>query len=85
MDSRLLSQKDIEDVTGKKRPSAQLDWFKRCFGFQPPQRADGRIILPWATFEALQARLAGVAQVGAAASLPPEARPMLARIRGQAR
>ncbi|SPA40185.1 conserved hypothetical protein [Cupriavidus taiwanensis] len=81
MDSRLLTEKDLQDVTGKKRPSAQLDWFKRCFGFQPPQRADGRIILPWTTFEALQAKLAGVAQVSAVASLPPEPRPMLAPIR----
>jgi len=58
-------------VTGKKRPSAQLDWFKRCLGFKPPQRADGRIILSWATFEALQAKLSGVAQMSALASLPP--------------
>ncbi|CAG9172418.1 hypothetical protein LMG23992_02226 [Cupriavidus laharis] len=68
-------------MTGKKRPSAQLDWFQRCFGFKPVQRADGRIILLWATFEALQASRAGVAQASAVASLPAAPRPTLAPIR----
>lgn len=60
MDTRLMSEQDMQDVTGKKRHSAQAAWFKLHFGLTPVQRADGRIILTWAAFEALQAKRAGV-------------------------
>jgi hypothetical protein len=60
MDNRLMSENDLRDVTGLKRHSLQADWFRRHFGITPVQRADGRIILTWAAFEALQAKRAGV-------------------------
>ncbi|NOV26866.1 DUF4224 domain-containing protein [Cupriavidus necator] len=60
MDTRLMSEQDLRDVTGKKRHSAQAAWFSLHFGVTPVQRADGRIILTWAAFEALQAKRAGV-------------------------
>lgn len=61
MDTRLMSEQDLIDVTGKRRPSAQVEWFKQHFGVTPVQRADKRIILTWAAFEGLQAKRAGVA------------------------
>ncbi|WP_081026007.1 DUF4224 domain-containing protein [Ralstonia solanacearum] len=55
-DNRLMNEKDLHDVTGLKRHSAQVNWFVTQFGVKPVQRADGRVILSWAAFEALQAR-----------------------------
>lgn len=60
MDNRLMTEQDIQDVTGVKRHGAQMSWFKRHFGITPVQRADGRIILTWAAFEGLQAKRAGI-------------------------
>jgi hypothetical protein len=60
MDNRLMSEKDLQDVTGLKRKSLQAEWFKRHFGVTPVQRSDGRIIMTWAAFEGLQAKRAGV-------------------------
>ncbi|MGD7196545.1 DUF4224 domain-containing protein [Ralstonia pseudosolanacearum] len=65
IDNRLMSEKDLHDVTGLKRHSAQVNWFVTQFGVKPVQRADGRIILSWAAFEALQAR-----RVCAASAVP---------------
>ncbi|CAG9259474.1 conserved hypothetical protein [Burkholderia diffusa] len=77
MDTRLMSDDDLVDVTGKKRRSAQVAWFERHFGLTPVTRADGRIILTWAAFEALQAKRAGVLPNSTA----PAARPQLMPIR----
>lgn len=60
MDNRLMSEQDLRDVTGLKRKSLQMEWFKRNFGVTPVQRADGRIIMSWSAFEGLQAKRAGV-------------------------
>ena len=60
MDNRLMTEQDLQDVTGVKRHGAQMAWFKRHFGITPVQRADGRIILTWAAFEGLQAKRAGI-------------------------
>ncbi|CAB3730327.1 DUF4224 domain-containing protein [Paraburkholderia rhynchosiae] len=78
MDTRLMSDQDLIDVTGKKRHSAQAAWFERHFGITPVQRADGRIILTWAAFEGLQAKRAGV---GPATSSANTERPPLMPIR----
>jgi len=69
-----MSERDLEEVTHKKRSSAQVRWFKRQFGIDPVLRGDGTIVLTWATFEALQARKAGLmtdAAPGAASLRPP--------------
>lgn len=60
MDNRLMSEQDLRDVTGFKRRSLQMEWFKRNFGVKPVQRADGRLIMSWSAFEGLQAKRAGV-------------------------
>lgn len=60
MDNRLMSEQDLRDVTGLKRKSLQMEWFRRNFGVTPVQRADGRIIMSWSAFEGLQAKRAGV-------------------------
>ncbi len=60
MDNRLMSEQDLRDVTGLKRHKLQVVWFQRHFGVTPVQRADGRIIMSWSAFEALQAKRAGV-------------------------
>ncbi|MET2526927.1 DUF4224 domain-containing protein [Ralstonia pseudosolanacearum] len=77
-DSRLMSDKDLYDVTGLKRHGAQVNWFVTQFGVKPVQRADGRIILSWAAFEALQAR-----RVCAAGGVPAanKERPALVPVR----
>ena len=76
MDRRLMSDEDLIDVTGKKRPSAQAAWFERQFGLKPVQRADGRIILTWAAFEAMQAKRMGVAPPNAEERPRPELLPL---------
>lgn len=76
MDNRLMTEQDLQDVTGVKRHSAQMSWFKRHFGITPVQRADGRIILTWAAFEGLQAKRAGIIE-----GQQPAARPALQPIR----
>lgn len=76
MDSRLLSDDDLVQITGKKRCSTQAAWFKRQFGVDVVKRANGHIIMTWATFEALTAKKAGVL-----ASSAPPARPALHSVR----
>lgn len=70
MDNRLMSEKDVQDVTGLKRKSLQAEWFRRHFGVTPVQRADGRIIMSWAAFEGLQAKRAGLLNGSAEHSRP---------------
>jgi hypothetical protein len=60
MDARLMSPDDLLLVTGKKRYTAQMAWFKRAFGVEPARSANGRPVMTWATFEALQAKKAGL-------------------------
>lgn len=79
MDSRLLSDDDLVQITGKRRYSTQAAWFKREFGIDVVRRADGRIIITWAAFEALQARRAGFNTAGAGEA--PQARPAVYPLR----
>ncbi|WP_249183472.1 DUF4224 domain-containing protein [Burkholderia cenocepacia] len=76
MDTRLMNDDDLVDVTGKKRRSAQVAWFERHFGLTPVTRADGRIILTWAAFEALQAKRAGVLPSSTASASRPQLMPI---------
>jgi hypothetical protein len=54
MDNRLVSEKDLHDVTGLKRKNMQV----------------GRIILTWSAFEGLQAKRAGVLPTGGTSQRP---------------
>ncbi|PQV51830.1 DUF4224 domain-containing protein [Paraburkholderia sp. BL21I4N1] len=65
MNARLMSDEDLVHVTGKKRYSKQADWFKAEFGISVTRNADGKLVMTWATYEALAAKKAGVAGDGA--------------------
>lgn len=60
MNDRLMSPADLIEVTGKTRYTAQAEWFKRTFGCEPARGAGGRLIVTWATFEALSAKKNGL-------------------------
>jgi hypothetical protein len=64
--SPLMTPADLENVTGMKRYSKQVAWFKAQFGADVPRRADGSVVLTWATYEAMGARKAGIGANGAA-------------------
>jgi hypothetical protein len=53
VDARLLSPEDLIRVTGAKRYSKQRRWFKDQFGIEVPRRANGSVVMTWATFEGL--------------------------------
>jgi len=63
---RLMTPADLEAVTGMKRYSKQAEWFKRQFGTDALRRADGSIVMTWATYEALAAGKAGIGSSGTA-------------------
>lgn len=65
----MLSNEDLEAITGKKRYSAQASWFKESFAIDPVCRPDGSIMLTPAAFEALLLKRMGV-EVGTSASGP---------------
>ena len=65
MSTRLMTPTDLEAVTGMKRYTKQADWFKRQFGIDVLRRADGSIVMTWATYEALAAGKAGILHVRA--------------------
>lgn len=60
MHNRLMSAEDIAGVTGKKRYGKQIEWFRAQFGINVVRRGDGSPVITWATFEALQAKKAGL-------------------------
>ncbi|PYE13382.1 uncharacterized protein DUF4224 [Paraburkholderia silvatlantica] len=60
MSERLMSHDDLARVTGKKRYSKQAAWFKEQFGINVVRCGDGSPVMTWATFEALQAKKAGL-------------------------
>ncbi|SDH82790.1 DUF4224 domain-containing protein [Paraburkholderia phenazinium] len=62
MSFELLSNADLEAITGMKRYSAQAAWFKENFRVDPVRRLDGSIVLSKATFELMMARRMGVPQ-----------------------
>lgn len=57
---RLMSAEDFARVTGKKRYGKQVEWFRAQFGINVVRCGDGRPVVTWATFEALQAKKAGL-------------------------
>lgn len=60
MSDRLMTAEDLTRVTGKKRYGKQVEWFKAQFGINVVRCGDGSPVVTWATFEALQAKKAGV-------------------------
>ncbi|CAJ2952663.1 DUF4224 domain-containing protein [Burkholderia pseudomallei] len=60
MTERLMTPADLAIVTGKKRYTKQVDWFKATFGINVVTAANGAVIMTWSTFESLQAKRAGL-------------------------
>jgi len=65
MTARIMSPADLVEITGKKRYVKQAEWFKDQFGVPVSCRADGSVVMPWATYEALAAKKAGLTPSGA--------------------
>lgn len=65
MTGPLMDQTDLVKITGKARYAKQAEWFKREFGVDVPRRDDHSVVMTWATFEALNARKAGLGGVAA--------------------
>jgi hypothetical protein len=61
MSDRLMTTAELERVTGKKRYTKQVEWFREQFGITVVRCGDGSPVVTWATFEALQAKKAGLA------------------------
>lgn len=68
-ESRLMSDDDLVAVTGKKRYSKQVAWFRQAFGVDVVCNARGRPVLTWQLYEALLAKQAGIVTPGG--GLPP--------------
>lgn len=60
MPFKLLSAEELEEVTGKKRASAQASWFKQNFGVEPVRRGDGTVVMTAETLEALMRKRMGI-------------------------
>lgn len=71
-----MNAEEIERVTGFKWHSKQVEWFKAQLGTDVVRCSDGSPVVTWATFEALQARKAGLNNTPA-----PEQRPPLRALR----
>ncbi|KVO11766.1 DUF4224 domain-containing protein [Burkholderia ubonensis] len=56
----LMTPADLEQVSGKKRYSAQASWFRDQFGVDVPRRADGSIALTWEAFRMLTEKKLGL-------------------------
>lgn len=76
MSGRLMSAADLQQVTGFARYSKQVAWFRENFGIKVVCSGDGAPVVTWATFEALQAKKAGLSSE----SIPQE-RPALIPLR----
>ncbi|KWO78488.1 DUF4224 domain-containing protein [Burkholderia ubonensis] len=61
MPNDILTAEELEQITGKKRYSAQANWFKAQFGVDVPRRADGSIVMTKDTFEKLLQKRLGIA------------------------
>ncbi len=59
-DGRLMTDDDLVRATGRRRYSKQAQWFKEHLAFDPVRDSDGKLVVTWALFEALQARSAGI-------------------------
>jgi hypothetical protein len=60
MSDRLMTADDLKRVTGKTRYGKQVEWFREQFGINVVRCGDGSPIVTWSTFEALQAKKAGL-------------------------
>lgn len=76
MSDRLMTAEEIERMTGFKWHSKQVQWFSEQFNVKVALCSDGSPVVTWATFEALQARKAGLNNTPA-----PEQRPPLRALR----
>lgn len=63
-DTRLLSANDLFEITGKARYTKQAEWFKHQFGVDVARAANGKLVVTWATFEALNAKKNGLSTGG---------------------
>lgn len=70
MTDRLMSAADLQQVTGLKRYRKQAAWFRENFGIKIVCSSDGAPVVTWATFEALQARKAGLSPSTVSADRP---------------
>jgi hypothetical protein len=75
MTDRLLTDQEIEDLTGYQQPSKQVEFLRDRLGLYPAIRADGR---PRVTFAAVTTAMIG--------ALPkaPSATPNFSALRGRA-
>lgn len=70
MSDRLMTLAELERVTGRKRFGKQVEWFKLQFGINVVRCGDGSPVVTWATFEALQAKKAGLSAAPAKEERP---------------
>jgi hypothetical protein len=61
MSFEILSPEQLEEITGKKRFSAQADWFRYSFNIDPVLRHDGSVVITQTVFEELLRKRMGVA------------------------
>lgn len=77
MSFEILTVEQLTKISGKKRKTAQVVWFKHTFGIEPITRSDGSIIMTQMAFEALMLKKLGVAPVVAPAQVErPALRPV---------
>jgi hypothetical protein len=63
MSEHLMTAEDLERVTGFVRYSKQVEWFKRELGVKVARSGDGRPVITWDTFTAIQKSRAGITAV----------------------
>ncbi|WP_404609836.1 DUF4224 domain-containing protein [Caballeronia udeis] len=66
-----MTAADLERVTGMKRFSNQVEWFRREFSVNVARCGDGSPIMTWATFEALNQKRAGLTSAPSKQERPP--------------
>lgn len=65
MPFKLLLAQELEEITGKKRSSAQANWFKANFGVEVVRRAEGTVVITADALEALMRKRMGIRMPGA--------------------
>ncbi|KWD88461.1 DUF4224 domain-containing protein [Burkholderia ubonensis] len=60
MSFKILTEDQLEQITGKKRYSAQVAWFRETFGAEPALRANGSIVMTQSAFEQLLLKRLGI-------------------------
>lgn len=58
---RVMTKEELENVSGYRSPSRQVEWVRSQLGITPAVRADGRPSLTWTAYERalLQSRATG--------------------------